>query len=150
MAATFRCGYVFRNASLFSVVAQATVCLFVIVVLTLPTPVSAESTPQADKLVIGLKHFGLHVGLLRQSVSVEIVTAWCVNPDCDVVITNYHAKNVVGPHTRIKGVKVVEVASATSETDKDARVVPSALGPTKFAPGRHRFPFEVCPTPQTV
>ena len=136
MAATFRCSYVFRNASLFSVVAQTTVCLFVIVVLTLPTPVSAESTPQADKLVIGLKHYGLHVGLLRQSVSVEIVTAWCVNPDCDVVITNYHAKEIIGPHTKIKGVKVLEVTSATSEGDHDARVVPTAHGPMKFAPGR--------------
>jgi Trypsin-like peptidase domain len=136
MAATFRFRYVFRNASLFSVIAQATVCLFVIVVLTLPARVSAESGMRASELVIGLKHYGLHFGLLRQSVSVEVATGWCVDPECDVVITNYHVMNVIGPHTKIKGVRVVEVASATSEADHDARVLPTVLGPMKFAPGR--------------
>ncbi len=59
-------------------------------------------------------------------------TGWCLNRECDWVITNYHVVKVTGGHPSVKGVKATQIAMATGEHDQGARPIPTAFGAMTF------------------
>lgn len=60
-------------------------------------------------------------------------TAWCLNAECDVLVTNHHVARIVGPHPMVSGVKVADTLSATGENDEGAQVLATVIGPLKLA-----------------
>jgi len=103
-----------------------------LLIVTLLTLVTAAAAVQPKDIVGRLQHTQLHVLYSRTTFG----TAWCVNPECDIIVTNYHVSKVVGPQATLKGVHVRNIASATSEHDTDAREMPTVAGPIKLAYGR--------------
>ncbi len=55
-------------------------------------------------------------------------TGWCLNPQCDLVVTNYHVVRLVGPDMQINGVRVSESHPATGDTDEGARWIRLKVG----------------------
>jgi len=64
----------------------------------------------------------------RQGLSSKFGTGWCLDPDCGLVVTNYHVVRVVGSDLRIRGVGVREYYLATGENDEGARWMKTAVG----------------------
>jgi hypothetical protein len=90
--------------------------------------VSATSTPVA-KIDSYKMRFSVPGGV---SVTKIFGTAWCLSPQCDVLVTNHHVATQFQLHTRIKGVAIRKQQSATSATDPEATIlVTHGLGPVK-------------------
>jgi hypothetical protein len=72
----------------------------------------------------------------RQSLHKAIGTGWCLNRECDWVITNFHILKVMGGHASVNGVAVTQIALATSDHDKGAQPVATVFGTLQFTPVR--------------
>src|SRR3954466_178310 len=55
----------------------------------------------------------------------RIGTAWCLNKDCSLMVTNYHVAKLIGNSLTINGEVVASVSLATGPDDNDARDVPT-------------------------
>jgi hypothetical protein len=47
-------------------------------------------------------------------------SAWCLSPDCSVLVTNHHVAAGLSQRTRVKGVGIARKTSATGSADADA------------------------------
>ena len=47
-------------------------------------------------------------------------SAWCLSPDCSVLVTNHHVAAGLSQRTRVKGVGIARKTSATGSADVDA------------------------------
>ncbi len=54
-------------------------------------------------------------------------TGWCLNRDCDWVITNYHVVKIPGEHVSVKGVKAAQIATPKGEHDLGTPISDIAL-----------------------
>src|SRR5258706_7108966 len=52
-------------------------------------------------------------------------TAWCLDTDCELMVTNYHVLEAIGKHATVNGENVDSAWSATGPTDEGARSFPS-------------------------
>lgn len=107
------------------VIFKAAIGLVAVAVLTVAAAPSATTGVNPKQIVGKLEHRGF--------LSKKFGTAWCINSDCDVFVTNYHVTAVVGSHAKINGVNVIESLSATSEHDQDAGEMRTVIGPLKLA-----------------
>src|SRR3954470_18690252 len=55
----------------------------------------------------------------------RIGTAWCLNKECSLMVTNYHVASFIGKNLKINGEGVESVSLATGPDDEEARLVPT-------------------------
>jgi len=68
----------------------------------------------------------------RHSLEKAMGTGWCLNRECDWVITNYHVVKFTGEHPTVNGVKTAQIVMATSEHDQGAQPIATAIGDLTF------------------
>jgi hypothetical protein len=59
-------------------------------------------------------------------------SAWCLSPDCSVLVTNHHVAAGLGQRTRVKGVGIAGKTSATGSADSDATTLTIWSGKIKL------------------
>lgn len=59
-------------------------------------------------------------------------SAWCLSPDCSVLVTNHHVAAGLRQRTRVKGVGIARKTSATSSADVDATTLKIWSGKIKL------------------
>lgn len=60
-------------------------------------------------------------------------SAWCLSPDCSVLVTNHHVAVGLSQRTRVKGVGIARKTSATGSADVDATALKIWSGKIKLA-----------------
>jgi hypothetical protein len=97
---------------------------FAIIVLFLSTLCIGAVRPES---VIGKVH-----NPRTPFTSERLGTAWCLTPDCDLMITNHHVLQFIGHKLAINGERVGASWSATGPNDQNARFVPSYTESYKY------------------
>jgi hypothetical protein len=59
-------------------------------------------------------------------------SAWCLSPDCSVLVTNHHVAAGLSQRTRVKGVGIARKSSATGSADVDATTLKIWSGKIKL------------------
>ena len=84
------------------------------VVLSCLAAASDSSVAKIDGLRL---RFAAPTGIALEKTS---GSAWCLSPDCSVLVTNHHVAAGLSQRTRVKGVGIARKTSATGSADVDA------------------------------
>jgi Trypsin-like peptidase domain len=86
--------------------------------------INPRTTTQVDTSVL---HPEAVVGKVHNRelpfTSQRVGTAWCLNAECDLMVSNYHVAQLVGNVVAVNGERVVETWVATGPNDRDVRDV---------------------------
>jgi hypothetical protein len=88
--------------------------IFLVLLLSCLAAASDLSVAKIDGLRL---RFAAPSGIALEKTS---GSAWCLSPDCSVLVTNHHVAAGFGQRTRVKGVGIARKTSATSSADVDA------------------------------